>query len=161
MRRWPIPLLFGAVALFFLVQPARADCMDSCMINKGCGNAYQSGRVGGYCETMQSDCEAYCHGHASAAYGALAYSTRTDKAGWSASAGTPAEARRGALQACGAGDCRVAVEFNNACAALAADLHGNYKTATGRTATEVQGLALEYCGRGCDVRVWSCSFPKN
>ncbi|MDE2165575.1 MAG: DUF4189 domain-containing protein [Alphaproteobacteria bacterium] len=158
-RLWS--LLLGMVALIVTANAARADCMDSCMIRKWCGTQYESGEVSGYCETMQSDCQAYCQRHSSAAFGALAYSPKTGQTGWAASYDTQDAADQKAVSGCGADDCGVVIRFNDACAALAANGNGRYATRAGSSQMDAEGLALEACGGDCRIQVWSCSFPKN
>src|SRR5690349_21386252 len=100
---------------------------------------------------------------AASAFGALAIdSARGPKYGFAYNYPSAAAARAEALKKCGA-NCKVVVEFQNTCAAHAADQsrdNGPYGWAYAPVGENARNTALNFCrkygGTSCLVRVWSC-----
>ncbi|MEO8382028.1 MAG: DUF4189 domain-containing protein [Acidobacteriota bacterium] len=94
-------------------------------------------------------------------YGAIAYSLRTHRYGYSTSERSRGSAERNALRSCRADDCQIKVWFRNNCAALAT---GNRGSATGwgydKNPRRAHQRALSECGKyanDCRVIVAACS----
>lgn len=94
-------------------------------------------------------------------YGAIAYSPATGAHGYSYNYNSVAGAQRRAMGECASRGygCRIAVNFRNACGALAVGPRG-WGSGWGGTRQRAQLEALKSCGRhsaGCRIRVWSCT----
>ena len=98
-------------------------------------------------------------------YGAIAYTVTGKAYGWASDHPTREAAEKAALAHCRkfAEDCRVAVWFRNACAALAIGPKGDYGSAWGETQEATDKEALKLCAKyskGCVVRHRVCTAGK-
>lgn len=98
-------------------------------------------------------------------FGALAYNGENDAIGWSYNYADSDEAEKVALNGCakqGAG-CYIVITFSNSCAAVTVDKATVVYSMEGPTKDEAQKNAMGRCeagGKGgCQIKVWSCSFP--
>jgi uncharacterized protein DUF4189 len=155
----------AACLLIMAAPPARADCMGSCMSEKGCGLQYESSRVQpGYCSIARSDCEVRCRRgeEASETYGAIAFSPATGAWGDAFGHGSRGEAERRALGECSrrARDCTVAVWFKDRCGAVAS-AGAVWASGLGHTRAAASTDALKDCRQrgatGCETRHAVCS----
>ena len=97
-------------------------------------------------------------------YGAIAYGAKSTANGFAYEKSSAAEAARSALGYCGehGKDCKVVINFSNACAAVASvRAKSRFVAAQGRDRTLAQNNALKACqsqiGGACKIEVWSCS----
>lgn len=95
-------------------------------------------------------------------FGAIAYSPATGAHGYSYNYSTRRQADRVAMANCRAyaDDCRIIVDFWNACAALAVGSNYGYGFAYNVRRSAAQATALAICRRndsGCKIVRWVCS----
>ena len=93
-------------------------------------------------------------------WGAIAISPDTARVGYSKGLNSAIEAERAAVGLCKARDCRVVVNFTNACGAVAQALNTSWAWGRDRSSTGAQNRALISCGQygaGCRVVGWICS----
>ena len=159
-------LVIAACLLVMAARPVRADCMTSCMSEKGCGLQYESSRVQpGYCSIAKGDCEVRCRRgeETSSTYGAIAFSPATGAWGDAFQFESRAEAERRALGECGrhARDCTVAVWFRDQCGAVASASDGSWAWGLGRTRAAASADAMTDCrkrgAKSCETRHAVCS----
>jgi serine/threonine-protein kinase len=103
-----------------------------------------------------------CAGAEAASYGAIAFSPDTGAAGYSTRRQSRGNAQEWALYYCGqhANDCRIAINFRNACGAVARGRNGGWGSDWGVTRAEAQNDAVAACSQydsGCRVIQWACS----
>jgi uncharacterized protein DUF4189 len=167
MRAGLLGVVVAAGLLTTVASPARADCMSSCMSEKGCGLQYESSRVQpGFCSIAKSDCEVRCRRggeEASSTYGAIAFSPATGA--WGDAFGYPSRggAEQRALGECGrrARDCTVAVWFRDQCGAIASASGGVWASGLGKTAAAASADVMTDCrkrgAKSCESRHAVCS----
>ena len=103
-----------------------------------------------------------CAGAEAASFGAIAFSPDTGAAGYSTRRVSRANAQEWALYYCDqyAYDCRIAVNFHNACGAVARGRNGGWGADWGYSRAEAQNDAITACrrhDRGCRIIQWACS----
>jgi hypothetical protein len=92
-------------------------------------------------------------------WGAIAYSPRTGADGYSHNYDSKSQAQNAAMSDCNPSDCRIAVNFYNACGALAVG-RGGWGGDWGMTRGEAQSNAIAVCeqyANNCRVQRWVCS----
>jgi serine/threonine-protein kinase len=96
-------------------------------------------------------------------FGAVAYSDSTSVPGTSKNYKSTDEAKQAAMESCkengGADDCRIVLEYKNACAAIAAGT-GGWGTATNEVKETADSMTLEECGKyakDCKILTSLCS----
>ena len=156
-----------AAGLLTAGRPAHADCMSSCMSEKGCGLQYESSRVQpGLCSIAKGDCEVRCRRggeETKSTYGAIALSPATGAWGDAFGYGSRAGAEQRALGECArrARDCTVAVWFKDQCGAVATAGGGVWASGLGSTRAAASADAMKDCGlrgtKGCQTRHAVCS----
>ncbi|MET3924116.1 DUF4189 domain-containing protein [Devosia sp. 2618] len=97
-----------------------------------------------------------------AQYGAIAFSPKTGAIGYSTKGASRGNAQDWAMYYCGqyARDCKIAVNFNNACGALAIGRNGGWGADWGYTRAEAEADALTICRRHdtrCRVKRSACN----
>ena len=103
-----------------------------------------------------------CAGAEAASYGAIAFSPETGASGYSTRRVSRGNAQEWALYHCGkhANDCRIAVNFDNACGSVARGRDGGWGADWGHSRAEAQNNAVAVCWEhddGCRTVVWACS----
>jgi serine/threonine-protein kinase len=103
-----------------------------------------------------------CAGAEAASFGAIAFSPDTGAAGYSTGRASRANAQEWAMYYCDqhAYDCRIAVNFRNACGAVARGRDGGWGADWGYDRRGAQNNALSVCRRhdsGCRIIQWACS----
>jgi Domain of unknown function (DUF4189) len=103
-----------------------------------------------------------CVGAEAASYGAIAFSPDSGAYGYSTRRVSRANAQEWAMSYCdeNAWDCRIAVNFHDACGAVARGRNGGWGTNWGYSRAEAQNNAMAACHKrdsGCRVVVWACS----
>jgi|EndMetStandDraft_4_1072995.scaffolds.fasta_scaffold1114117_1 hypothetical protein len=94
-------------------------------------------------------------------FGSIAYSQQTRAYGWSKDYGSQAEAESAALTECykRAGDCKIAMSYQNACGAVAVGQDGGWGSDWGRDANAANNKAMHMCdgySYNCQVVVTQC-----
>ncbi|NCJ07337.1 DUF4189 domain-containing protein [Synechococcales cyanobacterium C] len=96
-------------------------------------------------------------------FSAIAFSDSAQSYGYSYAYTTRSEAETRALQECtdrGADDCRLLIEFENSCGALAQASNGAYGSGSGSTAEVANATAILVCGQfggdNCEVTLRVC-----
>jgi hypothetical protein len=138
-------------------QPLAADnCLYECQ-GSTCSDF---GNKSSFCSDLRATCQARCSGRRW--WGAIAYSAKDKKFGWSVDWNTENAAKQEALRRCSkqGAACKVIAAFENECGAVAAD--GNIVTwGTAYLSAKAQQRALLECrkagGKNCAVEVWACS----
>ena len=93
-------------------------------------------------------------------WGSIAYSPKTGAVGFSHNYDSRGLAGDWAMSYCDANDCRIVVNFYNACGALAVGSRGGWGAAWGTTRSRAETNALNSCQKydgGCRVKRWVCS----
>lgn len=93
-------------------------------------------------------------------YGAIAYSSSSDRRGTSYNYRSRSQAESAALSECGSSDCEVKVWFSNACGALATGDDGSVGWGWSGSRSGAESRALRECRQrasGCRVRCWACT----
>jgi hypothetical protein len=157
-------LVITGLAVMFGSSAARADCASDCEA------AYRSCRGNpDSCLSAQGVCLNRCTldgGGGAQRHGAIAYSARTQRHGYSYGYESEKAASNVAMQNCrrqdnGATDCQIAVTFYNACGALARGDKGAHGADWGNTGREASAKALEKCrkrgGDSCKIDRQVCS----
>lgn len=98
-----------------------------------------------------------------AEWGTIAYSPSTGAVGWSYNAVNEVDAEMAALERClkHAEDCTTAVNFHDACGALAVGVNGGWGANWGYDDADAQFKAIDACSAhddGCKVVRWQCSW---
>lgn len=96
-------------------------------------------------------------------YGSIAFSPATGATGFATKRSTWAKAQGWAMYYCRgeANDCRIAVNFVNACGAVARGENGGWGSDWNTTAISAQNDAIDKCSvndSGCHVVKWACSM---
>jgi hypothetical protein len=149
-----------ALALALIVSiaaanPASADCVAS-------ADCSSTMLAAGECARSLNDGGTHlCKGRS---YGAIAYGAQSGSIGWSRAFADPQAAENEALSDCAnhGGDCRVVIDFWNACAAVAADgPHVAYGLGDDQRLADAGAMAAcqEAGGTRCAVQGGSCSLP--
>lgn len=156
-------VLFFMIFLSSLPSLFAADCYRNCMSASGCWNSMGESENRSFCSGMQATCSTQCrHSSSGKAYGAIAYSTKTESYGYSDHWDNQKKAEKTAMKYCsesGPG-CKVMVWFYDSCGAVAAD---GKKTGWGQDYSEgtARGSALKDCqksgGKNCAVAASHCS----
>jgi hypothetical protein len=97
-------------------------------------------------------------------YGAVAYSPSTGRFGSSWNFTSPDNAEKRAMQMCGRSDCRVLLELNDSCGALAVSRTGGYVWGEGSSLYEAKLLTSNRCTAqygGCKLICSICSAGDN
>ena len=107
-------------------------------------------------------CATLLTGAQAAEWGSIAYSPQTGATGFSHNYDTKSTAQSWAVYYCTeeADDCRIAVNFQNACGAVARGRNGGWGSSWGVTRDQAQRKALASCrinDSGCRVIRWVCS----
>lgn len=97
-------------------------------------------------------------------WGTIAFSPSTRAVGWSYNAVNEVDGELTALDRCSqyADDCITAVNFRNACGALAIGGNGGWGAAWDADEDDAQSEALDNCAEhdsGCEIVRWQCSRP--
>lgn len=163
----PSRALCVGMGLFFSVVaqgwPAKADCVDDCDISTYCDSRMHAS---GECLRRLQQCYQLECNKPKAVYGAIAYGEESTAWGYSFDMPDSASADRRALSGCAArgNDCKVVVNFENSCAALAAGINKRYATGQASDREQSEATALASCkrngGEDCDIKVWSCARPR-
>lgn len=93
-------------------------------------------------------------------WGSIAYSPKTGAVGYSHNYDSSSLAGEWAMSYCDSSDCRVVVNFHDACGALAVGSRGGWGAAWGTTRSRAESNALTSCQKydgGCRVKRWVCS----
>ena len=95
-------------------------------------------------------------------WGSIAYSPRTGATGYSYNYDTRSLAQGWAMSYCkeNASDCRIVVNFQNACGAVAVGRNGGWGADWGPTRRSAEANAISVCqahDRGCRTKRWVCS----
>lgn len=103
-----------------------------------------------------------CTGAFAQQYGAFAFSPDTGAFGYTTKGVSRADAQRKAMSYCNtyAYDCKIVVNFNKACGAIARGSNGGWGADWGYDRYEAQNDALAICRRhdtGCRVLRWACT----
>ncbi len=98
-----------------------------------------------------------------AEWGTIAFSPSTHATGWSYNKVNEVDGELAALNACDryASDCITAINFHDACGALAIGSNGGWGAAWGYDDADAQFKALDICtvnDEGCEVVRWQCSW---
>lgn len=98
-----------------------------------------------------------------AEWGTIAYSPSTGATGWTFNQVNEVDAELGALNNCSqhADDCVTAINFHDACGAVAVGDAGGWGAAWGYDDADAQFKAIDACSgydSGCDVVRWQCSW---
>jgi serine/threonine-protein kinase len=98
-------------------------------------------------------------------YGAIAYSIKRKAHGWAKNHPSQQAAEETALKNCAkfADDCKIAVWFKDACAALAVGPGGDYGSAWGETQKATDVEALKLCAKystNCVITRRVCTFGR-
>ncbi len=158
------PVFFFLMLILLTSSSAYAaqDCYRDCMSASGCWNSMGESENRSFCSGMTATCSTQCRSSGTKAYGAIAYSKKTEGYGYSDHWNDQKKAEKMALQYCserGPG-CKVMVWFYDSCGAVAAD---GKKTGWGQDFSEgaARKNALESCqksgGKNCAVAVSHCS----
>lgn len=104
-----------------------------------------------FCATAQAD-----------SFGAIAFSPDTGASSHSTGRSSRGNAQEWALYYCGeyADDCRIAINFRNACGAVARGSNGGWGSNWGYNRAGAENNAISACrqhDRGCRVVRWACS----
>jgi hypothetical protein len=89
-------------------------------------------------------------------YGAIAYHQASGSMGWATDRRTSREASIEALKQCGHEQCVVVASVTRNCAALARNPR-KFAVQKGATRQEAETKALNKCGVGCEIAVWTCT----
>jgi Domain of unknown function (DUF4189) len=122
--------------------------------------------------TTRLCCAALCAGllmlaplaHVQAAeWGTIAFSPSTWATGWTANKVNEVDAELGALNNCAqyADDCITAINFHDACAAVAVGDNRGWGAAWGYDDADAQFKAIDQCSvydSGCEILRWQCSW---
>jgi len=95
-----------------------------------------------------------------AEWGSIAYSPSTGATGYSYNYDTRSTAGAWAMSYCNKSDCRVAVNFQNACGAVAVGRNGGWGADWGPTRASAEANAISACqlhDGGCRTKRWVCS----
>ncbi|UJW87788.1 DUF4189 domain-containing protein [Devosia sp. SL43] len=97
-----------------------------------------------------------------AEWGSIAYSPRTGATGYSYNYDTKGIAQAWAMSYCkeSASDCRIVVNFQNACGAVAVGRNGGWGADWGPSRRSAEANAISVCqahDRGCRTKRWVCS----
>lgn len=103
-----------------------------------------------------------CADAEAASFAAMALSPETGAAGYSTRRVSRANAQEWAMYYCNqyADDCRIAINFHNACGAVARGRNGGWGSDCGVTRAQAQNDAIAACRQyysGCRVIQWACS----
>lgn len=95
-----------------------------------------------------------------AEWGSIAFSPRTGATGYSHNYDTRSNAGAWAMSYCDASDCRIVVNFQNACGAVAVGRNGGWGADWGPTRSSAEANAVSACQShdgGCRTKRWVCS----
>jgi len=97
-----------------------------------------------------------------AEWGSIAFSPRTGANGYSHNYDTKSTAQAWAMSYCddNASDCRIVVNFQNACGAVAVGRNGGWGADWGPTRSSAEANAIAVCQShdgGCRTKRWVCS----
>jgi hypothetical protein len=156
------PLLLLLLILAFGLKPSRTasalggDCLYQC---EG-STCYDFSNKADFCQELRAKCQARCSGQKQ--WGAIAYSTKDQGAGWSYGFNDLNEAKAEAMRRCAKQGtaCKLWAWFENECGAVAAD--GDVVTwGTAYLKENAQHRALLECRKGggkhCAIEAWVCS----
>jgi hypothetical protein len=142
---------------------ANADCVDDCDVSTYCDAQMHASRE---CLSRLQRCYQLECNKPKVVYGSIAYGEESTAWGYSFDMPDTASPDRRALSGCAArgNDCKVVVNFENSCGALAAGTNKRYATGQASEREQAEAAALAGCkrngGTDCDVKVWSCARPK-
>jgi hypothetical protein len=94
-------------------------------------------------------------------FGAIAVSENTEDFGWAAERASFAHAKAAAMSHCKVGDCKIVVELESICGAVAKGVDNGEYWGRQPTRTAAEERALQECQAkttGCKLLVWTCSF---
>jgi len=95
-----------------------------------------------------------------AEWGSIAFSPSTGATGYSHNYDTRNTAGEWAISYCDANDCRIVVNFQNACGAVAVGRNGGWGSDWGTTRANAEANAIVACrthDSGCRTKRWVCS----
>jgi hypothetical protein len=160
------------LAVIAMVRPtaipcaAGADCFVGCMERSGCWSGGMGSPNCGFNNSHAMEmCQIQCRGRSGDGWGAIAYSKKDKKYGYSFEQASKAVAEKSALQYCnksGGAQCVIETSFDRLCGAVAAD--GDqvaWGTSGTRAAAEQRavGECTKLGGKKCEVKAWVCSAP--
>jgi hypothetical protein len=93
-------------------------------------------------------------------WGSIAFSPSTGATGYSYNYDTRRVAGEWAMSYCDARDCRIVVNFQNACGAVAVGRNGGWGADWGPTRSSAEANAIAVCQShdgGCRTKRWVCS----
>ena len=119
------PFLAGATLMAATSLPARADCVDDCQASTYCDSELHAS---GECADKLNACYLSECSRPKTLYGAIAYDPVSGAYGYSFDFADAPGAEEKAWASCRkqGGDCKVVLDFWNACGALAAHGKGQY-----------------------------------
>lgn len=150
-----------AIFLFTSVAVTASDCVVDCMNLSRCWSRWSSSDPWA-CRDQEHRCEIQCEGKNKKSYGAIAYSAKDKRAGWSYGFEDLSKAKKNALDNCSkqGSACQLWVWYANSCGAIAAD--GKIVTwGTSDIKRNADQRALSECakagGKKCAIEVSQCS----
>lgn len=162
MKQPAKPLLLFLVILSLGLRPSKSTSAEAgdCLYQCEGSTCADFGNHTDLCQELRAKCQARCSGRRQ--WGAIAYSTPDEGAGWSFGFNDVDAAKKEALRRCALQGkaCQLWAYFENECGAVAAD--GKIVTwGTAYLKENAQQRALLECrkagGKNCTIEAWACS----